>query len=176
MRLYILRHACPANDPDAVTDDDAQAVFAAYDDDPPLTEEGRKIVEALADWIEENGETPAVLFASPMQRTQETAEILRDKLGILPRVITELSIGPHCSIRGLVKRVTADESMKRVGMVTHHATIENGLGQLNADPVMRHHDQFAQGEFRVYKTDRDKINLVEQTRVHPSDLGFIDRY
>lgn len=169
MRIYVVRHSVPENPDDAP--------FSGGDDadDPPLTQEGREIVKNLADWMKDKGEIPSVLIASPMQRTQETAEILRDRLDIMPRVVTDLSVGPHMSIRGLVKRVLADESMTRVGIVSHHESIEHGMRVLDMNPFV-HLDQLAQGELRILKVDRETAEWDEHRRVLPSDLGGADHY
>lgn len=163
MRIYLIRHSAPED----VSGDD--------DDDPSLSDEGRKIAEALADWMRDKDEIPTILYASPMQRTQETAAILKDKLDIMPRVATDLSIGPHMSIRSLVKRVSEDKSQVRVGIVSHHESMEHGLRELNRDPWV-HLDIFAQGECRIMKVDRKDGSWKEHNRVLPSDLGGSDHY
>lgn len=163
MRVYAIRHSVPEDDDYSV------------DEDPGLTDEGRKLVEKLAEWMLDNDEVPSILFASPMQRAQETAEILRDKLGILPKVETDITIGPEMSVRGLIKRAAGDEDMVRVGIVSHHETIQHGLRDLNRDPPV-HLDPMAQAELRILKVDRDDATWKERQRVLPSDLGGTDHY
>ena len=169
MKFFVVRHSVPKEvETDSfLSDDDA--------DDPPLTDEGKKIVEALADWMRDADEMPSILIASPMQRTQETAAILRDKLDVLPKVVTDPTIGPHASIRGLILRATADKSMVRVGIVSHHESIEHGLRVLGLNPFV-HLDMFAQGELRIFHIDRETGEWDEHLRMQPSDFGLTDHY
>lgn len=160
MRIYLVRHSIPEDDDD--------------DPDPGLTKGGVKLVERLAEWMVAKDEVPNAIYASPKMRTQETAEILKDALG-LPEVKTDPSIGPSMSIRGLVTQVAQDKAMTRVMIVSHHETMEHGLRVLNLEPWI-HFDIFAMGELRIMKVDRKDGQWNEHRRVMPSDLGGDDNY
>lgn len=166
MRAYIVRHSVP--EPAAPDDDDPRAP------DPPLTDEGRAIVKALAAWMLEQGEVPNFVVSSPALRTQETAEILRDELG-LAAVRAVASIGPRTSIRSLMLELAGKDDATRVLIVSHHESIGHGLVQLNDDPAA-HWDMFAQGELRILKIRRKDGSWKEKKRVLPSELGGIDHY
>lgn len=165
VRIYLVRHSVPSDE----VDDDGQPL-----PDPPLTDEGREIVANLAQWMLDKGEVPNSILASPMLRTQETAEILRDAFG-LPDITTKQSLGPNQSIRKMVVKVAQDKSMTRTMLVSHHETNAHGQRVLNLEP-WAHFDMFAQGEMRVLKVDRKSGEWKEHNRVLPSDLAGRDHY
>jgi phosphohistidine phosphatase SixA len=161
MRIYVIRHSVPS-------DED-------YDeDDPELTKEGIAIVQSLGEWMLDKDEVPNALIASPTTRTQQTADILKDVLG-LPNVVTDVGIGPHMSVRGLVTKIAGDKSRTRVAIVSHHESIEHGLRELNREPWI-HMDELAQGELRILKVKRDTGKWNEHNRMLPSMLGHSDHY
>lgn len=168
MRLYLVRHGQPE---DGVGEGESD-----YEEnpDPPITAKAEAQVADLARWMIDKDEVPNVIIASPMLRTQQTAEILRDAFG-LPGIETKGSIGPNDSIRKMVVKVAQDASMTRVMMVSHHETIAHGLRVLNLEPWI-HFDMFAQGELRILKVDRGDLTWKEHRRVMPSDLGHADHY
>lgn len=169
MRFYLVRHAQPEEfDPDD------------EDPDPELTDEGKAAAQALGKWMVDKEEVPTVLYASPKVRTQQTAEIIAGAIedaGLLrPEIETDVSIGPHMSIKGLVEQTLADESKVRVGIVTHHESLEHGLRVLGRQPWV-HLDMFAQCELRIVKMKRkDGGDWEEHRRVEPSNLGGLDHY
>lgn len=164
MRVYLIRHSLPdyGDDPENPPED------------PPLSDDGREWAQNLAQWMLDKDECPNILFASPKLRTQETAEILKEAFG-LPEVTVKVSIDSEMSIKKLVEKVAADKSMTRVGIVTHHETIEHGLRVLNRDPWV-HLDMFAMCELRIIKVDRKDLTWDEHRRIVPSDLGGRDAY
>lgn len=166
MRMYLIRHAEPED--------------GDYDeDDPGITKDGRKAAQALGQWMADKDEIPTVLFASPRMRTQETAEALAQAIEdagfVRPAIKTDVSIGPSMSIKGLVEQVAPDESMIRVGIVSHHESIEHGLRVLNLEPWI-HLDIFAMCECRIMKIKRKDGTWKEHRRIAPSDLGGVDMY
>lgn len=167
MRLYLIRHSVPEqNDPDD-------------DEDPELSDEGKEIAAALGQWMIDKEEIPTVLIASPRMRTQETAAIVADTIEgggfARPDIQTDSSIGPHMSIKGAVEKIAADKAMVRVGIVSHHESLEHGLRVLDREPYV-HLDIFAQGELRIVKVRRKTGEWKEHRRVQPSDLGLDDHY
>jgi phosphohistidine phosphatase SixA len=163
MRVYLIRHSVP--DPIEPGDPDP---------DPGLTDDGRDYATCLGQWMLDKDEVPNIIFASPRLRTQETAEIIRDVLG-LPSVEPKASIGPQMSIKKLVEKCANDKSMTRVCIVSHHESIAHGLRVLNLDPAP-HLDMFAQCELRIVRVKRGKCTWEEHRRVPPSDLGNKDYY
>jgi broad specificity phosphatase PhoE len=164
VRLYLVRHSLPdyGDDPENPPDD------------PPLTDDGRQYVQALADWMLDKDEVPNLIFSSDKLRTMETAEILRSTFG-LPDVTPKASIGPQMSVKKLIERISADKSMTRVMIVSHHETIEHGLRFLDRDPLV-HLDMMAMAEMRILKVDRKDSTWKEHRRIVPSDLGGRDNY
>jgi phosphohistidine phosphatase SixA len=169
MRIYLVRHSVPETDPDDIGTKTGNPDF-----DPPLTDIGREYAQTLAQWMLDKDETPNIIFASPKLRTQETAEIIREAIG-LSSVDTKHSIGPQMSIKKLVEKVAGDKSFTRVAIVSHHESIEHGLRVLNREPWV-HLDMFAQCELRIMKVDRNKFTWDEHRRIVPSDLGGRDYY
>jgi phosphohistidine phosphatase SixA len=170
VRFLVIRHSVRET-PDDFSD--------AEEGDPEaeLTDDGRDIAEALGKWMGESGEIPTVLMVSPTVRAQQTAEIIRDQIeeaGFAPpQIKTDVSIGPHMSIRGCVLECLADESAERVGIISHRDSIKNGLQQLgNGDKP----DPMAMGELRSMKIKRKSGKWEEKQRILPSDLGLSDSY
>ena len=168
MLLYLVRHGY-AGDADDTTDPDR-----------PLTDDGVGIVQSLGAWMIDAKASPTAIWASPMVRTQQTARILRDVLGVSKRLVTETGLQPenrlaNASLRMIVKKA-ADTGQKRLLMVSHHDSISAGMRTLNfmsADEF----DVFAMGEMRAYDVDRKKYFWEERYRVVPSmDLGEVDYY
>ncbi|MBU6427069.1 class I tRNA ligase family protein [Patescibacteria group bacterium] len=78
---FVMRHGEAENNVAGILDDDPKERYH-------LTEAGRQQVEKAADIFKEA--LPDIIFTSPLTRTQETAEILRGKLGLdKSRVITD---------------------------------------------------------------------------------------
>jgi phosphohistidine phosphatase SixA len=149
------------------------------DADPELTQEGRDQAEALGLWMADKEEIPTVLLTSPSARTQETARIIADTIGSAgysaPDIVTDVGMGPHMSIKAAVERSAADKAMVRVGIVSHHESIEHGMRVLNRDPWV-HLDMLAQCELRIVRINRKNAKWEEHRRIPPSDLGGNDRY
>lgn len=168
MRVYLVRHSVPEDDGDEVDDDD-----------PELSKEGIAIATALGQWMVDKEEVPTIFYASPCVRTQQTAEILRDTIEeggfAAPPVVTDVSVGPAMSVKGLIEKAAADASMVRVGIVSHHESLEHGLRVLGRAPYV-HLDIFAKGELRIVKVDRSDGSWKEHRRIAPSDLGGFDHY
>ena len=168
MRIYVIRHAEPEDGGDYEDNDD-----------PSLTDDGKDAATALGKWMADKEEIPTVLYASPKTRTQETAEAISQAIGdagfAAPEVVTDVSIGPHMSIKGLVERVKDDDAQVRVGIVSHHESIEHGLRVLNLEPWI-HLDILAMCECRILKVKRKSGEWEEHRRVSPSDLGGVDMY
>jgi phosphohistidine phosphatase len=165
MKVFVVRHSVPEDGDD-------------YEEnpDPPLSKEGREIAEALGKWMLEAEVLPNFIWVSPKLRTQETAEIIRDAIG-LPEEAVEVkgSMDSDMSIRKMVLKAAGDKSVTRLMIVSHHESIEHGLRVLNRDPWV-HLDQFAMGELRQIDVDREDGSWEEHLRMMPSDLGGKDHY
>ena len=71
MKIFVVRHSVPEDGGDY-----------EEDPDPPLSKPGREIAEALGKWMVEAEVLPNFIWVSPKLRTQETAEIIRDAIGL----------------------------------------------------------------------------------------------
>ena len=165
MKLFVVRHSVPEGGDDY-----------AEDPDPPLSKEGREIAAALGKWMLEAEVLPNFIWVSPKLRTQETAEIIRDAIG-LPDEFVEIkgSMDSDMSIRKMVLKAARDKGVTRLMIVSHHESIEHGLRVLNLEPWI-HLDMFAQGELRQLEVDREDGTWKEHLRMMPSDLGMKDHY
>ena len=166
MKLYVVRHSLPdyGDDPENPPED------------PALAPDGREYVTALAQWMLDTEEIPNSFLVSPKLRCQETAEILRDALGLPEAAVqTKASMDSDMSIRKMVLKVCGDKALTRVAIVAHHESIEHGLRVLNLEP-WAHLDMFAMGELRVIKVARKDGTWKTHSRVLPSDLGGRDHY
>jgi phosphohistidine phosphatase SixA len=166
VRFYVIRHSQPdyGDDPENPPED------------PGLTPDGREWVSNLAQWMLETEEIPNSFLVSPKLRCQETAEILRDALGLPASAVqTKASMDSDMSIRKMVLKACADKSMTRVAIVSHHESIEHGLRVLNLESQARP-DMLAMAELRILKVDRKDGTWKDHNRVFPSDLGGRDHY
>lgn len=164
MKIYLIRHSFAGEESD--------------DTNPArkLTAEGRTYAENLADWMDENGEVPNVIYSGPRVRCTETAEILRKAFGA-PKVRIEDGLGPDRgnSLAPVVKKILSDTMLKRVAIVSNHDTICSGLRALDYSEEIEF-DRIAMCELRIIKIDRDDAYWEEKRRVLPSELGGIDKY
>jgi phosphohistidine phosphatase SixA len=174
MRLYLIRHSIrePSEDFSEAEEGDPEA---------ELTEDGEEIAKSLGQWMADSGEIPSVIYASPTVRTNQTAELIASTIGeagfAAPDVKTDASVGPYQSIRGLIQKLAADDSQKRVAIVSHRGSIVNGLKALRIDNQEEGKvDNPAMGEMRVVKVKRGSGRWEEKQRVRPSDMGHVDQY
>lgn len=177
MRVYLVRHSQRADDDEPT---------ANGDPDAELTQDGEKQARALGRWMADRDQIPTIVIASPAVRTQETAEAIVDEIEqagfAAPKILTDVGIGPHMSIRGAVLNAAADKSMTRVCIVSHHESISSGLRELlrRSDGTERrvspHLDQMAMGELRILKVKRKNGIWDERRRLLPSDLELVDYY
>lgn len=87
MELYLIRHGMAAESTE-------------YDDDSlrPLTEEGRKKTQKVAQRLDDIGVRFDLILTSPLVRARQTAEILQ-KVGLSPRIEEFLPLAPDGSLQ-----------------------------------------------------------------------------
>ena len=73
MKLYLIRHA--------QTEGNLHPEAYPWNNDCPITEEGRRQANALAEFLITSDVTPTRIIVSPLLRTRQTADILARKLG-----------------------------------------------------------------------------------------------
>lgn len=167
MKIWILRHGKPEDGDDGEPD-------YREEPDPPLSDKGKEHVGALAQWMLDTESIPNLIWSSPKLRCLETAEVVRDALG-LPAVDPKPSMDSDRSIRKMMLKACGDKAVTRLLIVSHHESIEHGLRVLNRDPWV-HLDMFAMAELRQYEVDRGDGTWEEHLRLLPSDLGGQDIY
>jgi phosphohistidine phosphatase SixA len=170
VRAFLIRHSTRET-PDDFSD--------AEEGDPEaeLTDDGKAIAESLGEWMAGNDQVPQVIYVSPTVRAQQTADLIADKLEgagfTRPILKTDVSIGPHMSIRGTMMKAMADETADDVAFITHRDTIKNGLMQLGKGDKPK---PMAMGELRELRVKRKSGKWEERSSVLPSDLGHPDSY
>lgn len=110
-RLAIIRHA--------VAEDLAEA---GSDHARRLTKKGRKAFARLVARLEEAGLEIDLVAASPLVRTQETAEVLADTLARRPRVEVVDALAPGADWQALVEW-TVQQGAGRVAWVGHNPCV-----------------------------------------------------
>jgi phosphohistidine phosphatase SixA len=130
-----------------------------------LTEEGEAIAEDVARGMKKAGEIPEVIFASNYRRASQTGDIFGKILGCDVDLIDECN--PHMPLCEFIQTILADENSKRVMIVGHSDNMIPALEELGVDET----DDFAKGEVRRYKIDRDSGKSKERWRLRPSDVG-----
>ena len=175
MKLYLQRHA-----PREPSGDFADSKLG--DPEAALTDEGELVATGMGEWMAAQGYVPTLVVAASSVRTQQTADLvvaaLKDAGFSPPDITTDVTIESFQSIRGLVLKLGADETKKRVLIVSHHETIRFGLKALVVDNGEDGEDidPFAMGEIRCVDVKRKNGQWAEVWRVRPSDLGFVDVY
>lgn len=174
MRVYVIRHGYAG---DYIgRNQGANFIHNPADLNRVLMQDGIDAANSLAAWMADTGETPNVIFHSPVMRAKQTAKILGRQLGVKVSEFPTLQISKPFNMA--VKYVAADPKMKRVALVAHIDNIVPGLRALNylsgsdrfgVDPI-------AMAECRVMKVDRDTCTWDEKSRVMPSDLGGVNYY
>jgi phosphohistidine phosphatase len=116
MRLYFLRHG-KADWPD----------WNGDDDDRPLTKEGKREMERIAEFLAELEIEPAAILSSPLPRASQTAEIAADALGMPVQQVDDLGKGFSLSkLRPLLERADGEDLM----LVGHEPDFTTVIGAL----------------------------------------------
>jgi 2,3-bisphosphoglycerate-dependent phosphoglycerate mutase len=131
-QLYLIRHAQPK-----------QGTGIPYDriPGPPLSDAGNEEAKAAGLYLSQCG--MQVLYASPLDRTQETAKAIAEKTGL--HVITEEAIAEHrndetfdkvkARVRDFLARVES-EPVEVAGFVTHGSPIKALLQILSDEKIV----------------------------------------
>jgi phosphohistidine phosphatase len=153
MKLYVARHGY-AGEP--IVDDERA------DDDRPLTEQGRRHVEAVAGAADIS---PAVIFTSPIRRARETAAIFGRAFAAPVKVTSALH--RHDDPEPWLRRAVLGGGLKRVMLVGHVDNLPDMMSELGDDQPV---DRLKKGELRAYRIDRDTGAWTERWRITPDDL------
>lgn len=171
MKILVMRHGYAGQ---KIKDDD-QA-----DLDRELEPVGEEQVRNIAEWLKENDMVPDVIYASPVERTQQTAAIMAN---VLYGDSAEYKLDPNLSenkpIEMAVMARVCDESCEMPLLVSHSGNIDrlNYLkGDFKPDP-----DPMATAELRILKVKRKEAEVgkkgsapsapwKEKKRVLPNDV------
>ena len=127
---------------------------------------GIKQIAAIADRLQADKEFPSVVFASPLVRTQQTADILASVLACPVMMLDDL--GPHLPLHPVIKRMARYPDVHRVMIVGHHDNFEPTVEAMGGGKAS---DLFVTGEVRRYRLDRDALTLDERYRLTPDMVG-----
>lgn len=107
MRIYVVRHGKAADD------------GYRFDEDRPLTDEGRALMRRTAkEWVKAKEKEPEVWFTSPLVRAVQTCEICVDAFGQDGPVEVTRSIVPEAPVSSVIERL--DElAVDCVALVSH---------------------------------------------------------
>ena len=101
MKLYFLRHG------KADWDD-----WSEPDDERPLTKQGRKEMQSVAQLLRDLEVQPGLILTSPLPRALQTAEIVAERLGVELEQAPALGKNFSASkLRGLIKRAKGEDLM-----------------------------------------------------------------
>lgn len=170
MRIYVVRHGYAGNYI-------GQKVEKRPEDlKRKLQPDGIEAVSLLADWLVSNDEAPTVIFASPVTRADQTAQILAKGIfGDAKKYTSDQNLEIGKPIEMVIAALLRDPSMSRPLIVSHSDTIPPALRRMNgldSDDV----DPIAMSELRILKVGRSSGQWKEKKRVLPSDLGSTDYY
>lgn len=159
MKLWVARHGYAGD-------------FIPYDTkaerNRPLRPEGRKMVQAIAAAMADADECPKVIFASPFERTKQTADIIGSFLMVQVNIVDDLA--PNRPLEERLLEFMGHKEQKRimiVGHVDNTTPAFNNLGSGKWEPLVM-------GEVRRLKIDRKTGDWKLKWGVKPSDLGLED--
>jgi len=111
MKLYVIRHAKA---------EDAAAWYKKNDSDDtrPLIEKGQKDAKKMGEWLRRNEVAIEKIFASPLVRAQQTAQIIADQLGV-DKITTLELLRPEKSFLEFTQWISKLPESSRVAIVGH---------------------------------------------------------
>lgn len=125
MRLYLFRHG-PAGE---------KTEWQGPDAERPLTDEGIRVTECVAQRLAELGLTPDVVVSSPYARSAMSAEILVDALdGAAPLVLDD-RLEPGFGIRDLKQVLLEHHTSQEMVLVGHEPDFSAIIGELTGARV-----------------------------------------
>lgn len=142
MQLYIIRHAIALERAEWHSDDDLR----------PLTEAGIERMRLVASGLRAIGARLDALWASPLVRAQETAQIVRAALG-LERVETTKLLRPDADPAAMPAFLDRFDRKASVGLVGHEPHVSALLGYLLTGRP-HHFAPFKKGGVACLEVDR----------------------
>jgi len=105
MRLYILRHGDAVESP----------FYQDYD--RPLSDLGKRQIQAVAHFFQIAREKPDLILTSPLVRAQQTSDLVRENLGVDESLTTDRLVSGG-NLRDLIKEIDAHD-VARMLVVGH---------------------------------------------------------
>jgi phosphohistidine phosphatase SixA len=176
VKLYVARHS----DAGDFIGDDPKA-----ERERPLTSNGKKLVQAVAAAMLDADQIPTVGFASPLERTKQTADMLGGILDFQVNVLDDLA--PNRPLEDRLLELMAHDALRKFLIVCHvdntTPAFENFGGDMgdcyrdgDEDTIgsSGHWAPLVKGEVRRLKIDRKTGRWECRWRLLPSDVGFSD--
>lgn len=116
MQIYVYRHAL--------------ANFEQDPENPPLTSEGRKQVKQVSERASFVGFDPTSIVSSPLVRARETAEIVKETLGVKKEIVVDDCLyggKKPAEVYAFLKRFKKNE---RIALVSHQPLIDHLIADL----------------------------------------------
>jgi phosphohistidine phosphatase len=114
MKLYLVRHGIASDQIGGTVRNDFQR---------PLTEEGKREVEAVALGLRNLGISPAVVLHSPLVRACQTAEIISGVLSAADGLRVVDALSPAGKVTDIYKALKDYERAEEVFMVGHEPDV-----------------------------------------------------
>jgi phosphohistidine phosphatase len=104
MHLYILRHG------------DAVESSFYQDRDRPLSDLGKRQIEAVSHFFQVTRTKPDIILTSPLARAKQTCDIVQENLGVMDSLMSDCLV-PGSNLSDLIKEINAHsvETMLIVG-------------------------------------------------------------
>jgi len=148
MRIYFLRHGDAAADP------------SLHDSERPLTELGRRQANTVARFFHRTNANITSIFCSPLLRAQQTAQCVREQLGVKNLVLTEYLV-PGNDPRQLLEQINAHQAGS-ILLVGHEPLLSELIAMLVAGGT----------ELRI-EIKKSSVALVETTPPVRSGHGLL---
>ena len=109
------------------------ASFSSDDFHRPLTDEGIEGVRRSAEKLVQGGHIPEKIFASPLLRAQQTAEVVKQTLKLNRPIETLELIKPESDIKEFVSFLEAHSEEEGCLIITHQPFVGLVLNYLTGD-------------------------------------------
>lgn len=119
MRLYIVRHAIAV----------PHGTKGIEEDDRPLTAEGIKKMKEAAAGLKQL-EVGGTILTSPLPRASQTAEIVRDVLGLKTKLIDLPALSPYGKRPDVYRSIQAYKAEEALMLVGHQPSLGEIAGEI----------------------------------------------
>lgn len=164
MWIYLLRHGIAAP---------AEAVHGMDDAIRPLTPRGVEKTRAVARGIRNLKLSPQLVLTSPLLRAKQTAELVRDELGIAPGDLRESArLTPGADTRATMRELSQLSQVERVMLVGHQPHLAAMASMLLTGDVEHVALELKKAALCVIKTRTDLTSGVGvlQMLIQPKQL------